>query len=193
MTDTPWSILRQEKLKSINYVLRYCLIVKRNSIDCLRDFIDNKSLTDELRQKYKEAFRCSKKNIENRNFSWIDKIIIPDFFFFFYKNSIKERLDSELLDKEVEFHKNRAKYQAISSLIFQKKVLEQVNRQLSGILDVEAPFLNYQIVKTSMNIPDKIIVGRAISKEILYQTLKGIVPVDIFTRRVKGEYSSPLY
>ena len=44
-----------------------------------------------------------------------------------------------------------------------------------------------------MNIPDKIIVGRAISKEILYQTLKGIVPVDIFTKRVKGDYSSPLY
>lgn len=193
MPATPWSILRQEKLKSINYVLKYCLIVKRNSIDCLRDFIDNKSLTDELRQKYKEAFRCSKKNIENRNFSWIDKIIIPDFLSTNYRNSIKERLDSELLDKEVEFHKNRAKYQAISSLIFQKKVLEQVNRQLAGILDVEAPFLNYQIVKTSMNIPDKIIVGRAISKEILYQTLKGIVPVDIFTRRVKGDYSSPLY
>ena len=56
-------------------------------------------------------------------FSWIDKIIIPDFLSTNYRNSIKKRLDSELLDKEVEFHKNRAKYQAISSLIFQKKSL----------------------------------------------------------------------
>lgn len=190
---TPWSVFRQERIKSIGYVIRYSLAMKKSTVQCLKDFISSHTIEEEFSDKIDQLLGSPSVNHYSYGFEWNESLKIPYFLKQERKQAILDLLKMNVESEVYTLNINRAKHQILSSLAFQKCVLSQVNEQLPRNISVSAPFLNFNVIKTVLGIPDRKNLESTLNKNILYDALKGIVPKEIFIRNTKGDYSDARY
>ncbi|MDD7184035.1 MULTISPECIES: asparagine synthase-related protein [Bacillota] len=192
MPSTPWSIVHQEKIKSIIYMFKYGILTKNTFIRCVKNLLDGEKYSSELNKKTKKAFeKIGKINISD--LSWMDSISIPEWLNFGYVEQ-GYQLIKNIISKEIEpLDVDRGRHQALQSIIFQKRVFSQIKQSVIHKTDCYAPFLNKEIIQYSLMIPAKYCSSSRMTKPMLYEALKGIVPEEVFTRGVKGDYSKALY
>lgn len=192
MPSTPWSIVHQEKFKSIIYILKYSILTKNPFFRCIRNLLDNEKYSLELTKKTKKSFENNGKVCDS-DLSWVDSISIPEWLNYKHIDQCYN-LIKNIISKNVEIlDKDRGRHQALQSIVFQKKVFSQIKQALNQKTDCCAPFLCKEIIISSLMIPAKYCVSSRMTKPILYEILKGIVPEEVFTRGVKGDYSKALY
>ncbi len=189
----PWSIIREEGIiNSIPFILKYCILKRRPFFCCLRDLADNTSLKDEVRHTIENGFSESKRN-SFRELSWSGSLVLPQWLSISAKSDAKVRISSIYSEKFQELSENRSEYQRLQSLIFQKEVFSQIKQIAGDDIEWYAPFLDAEVIKTALKIPSKYCLDPDKTKPMLYESLKGIVPLEVFTRGVKGDYSSAFY
>lgn len=158
----------------------------------IRDLADNTSLKDEVRHTIENGFSESKRN-SFRELSWSGSLVLPQWLSISAKSDAKVRISSIYSEKFQELSENRSEYQRLQSLIFQKEVFSQIKQIAGDDIEWYAPFLDAEVIKTALKIPSKYCLDPDKTKPMLYESLKGIVPLEVFTRGVKGDYSSAFY
>lgn len=192
MESTPWSIVHQEGIKSIIYALKYSFIMKRPFLSCLKDLFDKTNYKDEMKKTIKNAFKS--KNIKsNRELSWSEEITFPKWMKYESKKYSEKWIKDVFDQYNIELDLDRSRFQALQSIIFQKNVFSQINQIAGKKVSWNVPFFNMEIINLSLKIPAKYSMDLKKTKPILYEILKGIVPLEVFTRGVKGDYSYALF
>lgn len=193
MTSTPWSIIREEgMLKSITYILRYSILMRRPFISCILDLFNNIPLKKEINFSIENGFKAQ-KTPSKRELKWSDDVKFPVWITDSAKENAHNKINELFLSQFEELSDDRTHFQILQSLIFQKKVFSQIVQTAGDEIDWYAPFLDAKFIKSALTIPSKYSIDSQKTKPMLYETLKGIVPLEIFTRGVKGDYSSALY
>lgn len=193
MISAPWSIVHQEGINSIGYIIRYGVLMKRPFVSCIRDLLDNTEYEDEIRKRITDAFKYGDNDKIIRELNWSGDIKVPKWLNIKYKEKSYKWI-SNLMEKNCYLlDHDRSRFQALQSVIFQKSVFSQIKQVVGAEMDWYAPFLDMDVINDSLTIPSKFSIDVQKTKPILYEILKGIVPVEVFTRGVKGDYSNELF
>jgi asparagine synthase (glutamine-hydrolysing) len=89
---------------------------------------------------------------------------------------------------------DRARHQALASLVFEGTTVRQVNTALAGTgITWDAPFLDDRVVEAALatRIDQRLLGGRF--KPLLTTAVRGLVPADVLDRRDKGEFSAEAF
>ena len=191
MPSNPWNIVRQENLGGLLYALKYSLIMRRPFFSCLLDLIDNRGYSETVTQNLEIVFSESSEPIK-RKLGWVDGLQVPDWLSEKSKQESQSFLHSLLFSNSDPIISDRTTFQMIQSLIFQKSVLRQIQLTTNSIYWA-TPFLHKKLVEICLQIPAKYKVSSKLTKPILQRALKGIVPIEVFNRGFKGDYSDALY
>lgn len=191
MPSNPWNIVRQENLGGLLYALKYSLIMKRPFFSCLLDLLDNRGYSETVTQNLEIVFSESSEPIK-RKLGWVDGLQVPDWLSEKSKQESQSFLHSLLFSNSDPIISDRTTFQMIQSLIFQKSVLQQIQLTTNSIYWA-TPFLHKKLVEICLQIPAKYKVSSKLTKPILQRALKGIVPIEVFNRGFKGDYSDALY
>ncbi|MDQ0232886.1 asparagine synthase-related protein [Metabacillus malikii] len=188
-----WTFVRQNRMRSLSFSLRYSLLTRISYLRGVSNLIDNRSFKDVLKEEIEIGFGQAKPRRKESDLAWFGKITIPswlskDYYSPSYQiametvKEIPEGLDSD-----------RSKHQAIESLLFQRHVVSQLNNIYGSKINWQAPFLDPKIIEYALSIPIRYHSDARITKPMLYKATKGIVPIEVFTRGFKGDYSTFLY
>jgi asparagine synthase (glutamine-hydrolysing) len=194
MPANAWSLVRQNKLLSIDLGLRYCLLNRIPISVGSVDLINNSSFKDAVKNEIDTGFGYTKTTRQNSALNWCGPVTVPNWLTKPYRelsyNALIKKLDNTLdsLDSD------RSRHQMIESLLFQRHLITQINN-LYGVngMTWQAPFLDVDIINYSLAIPARYRQDHNITKSILYNSTKGLVSKNIFTRGFKGDYSTGLY
>lgn len=191
MPSNPWNIVRQENLGGLLYALKYSLIMRRPFFSCILDLLDNRSYLETMTQSLEFIFNESSGLIK-RELGWLDGLQVPDWLSEKSKKESQSFLNSLLFSNSEPIITDRTRFQMIQSLIFQKSVLRQI-QLITDSIYWATPFLQKKLVETCFQIPAKYKINSKLTKPVLQKALNGIVPIEVFNRGVKGDYSDALY
>lgn len=188
-----WSVVRQNRMRSVSFGFQYCLLTKTSFLNGVSNLMNNTSFKEALKTEIDIGFGYAKSRRKESALDWFGKITIPawlakDYHVPCYQiavktlNGISGGLDSD-----------RSKHQALESLLFQRRVLSQLNVIYGSRFTWLAPFLDPKIIESALSIPMRYHIKSGMTKPMLYQATKGIVPREVFTRGFKGDYSTFLY
>ncbi|MDS3499593.1 putative asparagine synthetase [Streptococcus pneumoniae] len=191
MPSNSWNIVRQENLGGLLYALKYSLIMRRPFFSCLLDLLDNRGYSETVIKNLEIVFNESSAPIK-RELGWVDGLQVPDWLSEKSKQESQIFLNSLLFSNSEPIISDRTAFQMIQSLIFQKSVLRQIQLTTNSIYWA-TPFLHKKLIEIYLQIPAKYKVSSKLTKPILQKALKGIVPIEVFNRGFKGDYSDALY
>lgn len=191
MPSNSWNIVRQENLGGLLYALKYSLIMRRSFFSCLLDLLDNRGYSETVIKNLEIVFNESSAPIK-RELGWVDGLQVPDWLSEKSKQESQIFLNSLLFSNSEPIISDRTAFQMIQSLIFQKSVLRQIQLTTNSIYWA-TPFLHKKLIEICLQIPAKYKVSSKLTKPILQKALKGIVPIEVFNRGFKGDYSDALY
>ncbi|WP_028517895.1 asparagine synthase-related protein [Ruminococcus flavefaciens] len=190
--SVPWSIIREEGVvRSIPLIFKYCILSRRSFLKCIKDLTNKTSLKDEVKQSIDNGFGSKKKN--KRQLSWSEDVIFPSWLTDSAKESAHSKINSLFSNQFYELSDDRSHYQRIQSILFQKEIFSQIVHVAGDEIGWYAPFLDAKVIKTALTLPSRYCTDPQKTKPMLYEALKGIVPLEVFTRGVKGDYSSAFY
>ncbi|MFD2307270.1 asparagine synthase C-terminal domain-containing protein [Enterococcus termitis] len=194
MPSNAWSLVRQNKLRSVDLGLRYCLLSRTPISIGISELINNVSFKDALQLEIDRAFGYDNTSITDSTLNWCGPIIIPNWLTEPYRKSSYKVLTNALHDTTGALDIDRSRHQIIESLLFQRRLVNQLNKiyETNGIA-WQAPFLDIEIINHSLSIPARYKQDPNLTKPILYNATKGLVAKNIFTRGFKGDYSTGLY
>ncbi|HEX1664938.1 TPA: asparagine synthetase [Streptococcus pneumoniae] len=187
MPSNSWNIVRQENLGGLLYALKYSLIMRRPFFSCLLDLLDNRGYSETVIKNLEIVFNESSAPIK-RELGWVDGLQVPDWLSEKSKQESQIFLNSLLFSNSEPIISDRTAFQMIQSLIFQKSVLRQIQLTTNSIYWA-TPFLHKKLIEICLQIPAKYKVSSKLTKPILQKALKGIVPIEVFNRGFKGDYS----
>lgn len=189
-----WSIVNHRHHKSIWFILRYAMYSKRSFIKNIFNLLKHNDYTSELRLKLDQAFGITNKKRKNHDLEWTGEISVPGWLDRRVLSSSYELAIKVINSSCVNLDEDRSKHQSLESILFQKRVLSQINL-LYGNDNFKfiSPFLDSHIVESALTVPVNFHINKGITKPILQKVTNGIVPIDVFTRGFKGDYSNELY
>ena len=194
MPSNAWSLIRQNKLRSIDLGLRYCLLNRIPISIGMVDLINNKSFKEAVKHEIDKGFGYTKTIYKNSALNWCGPVTVPNWLTKPYRELSYKALVDKLDNTLDSLDSDRSRHQMIESLLFQRHLVTQINT-IYGVngMTWQAPFLDVDIINYSLAIPARYRQDHNITKSILYNSTKGLVSKNIFTRGFKGDYSSGLY
>ena len=193
MEATPWSIVRQENMiGSLIYAIKYGLLMRRPFFSCIKDLCDDTTLQKELSTSIRNGF-AQMGDANPRQMTWSENVIIPTWMTQEARSAAQKHTEQLLKARFPDFDSDRSRFQALQSLVFQKKIFAQIVQTAGDEINWYAPFLNPMLIRVALTLPSKTSISNVRTKPMLYETLKGLVPSEVFTRGEKGDYSGALY
>ncbi|MGH1830168.1 asparagine synthase-related protein [Enterococcus gilvus] len=194
MPANAWSLVRQNKLRSIDLGLRYCLLNRIPISVGMVNLTNNNSFKEAVKHEIDKGFGYAKSAHQNSALNWCGPVTVPNWLTKPYRElSYKTLIDK--LDNTCDcLDPDRSRHQMIESLLFQRHLVTQINN-IYGVngMTWQAPFLDVDIINYSLAIPARYRQDHNVTKSILYHSTKGLVSKNIFTRGFKGDYSTGLY
>ncbi|WP_036695730.1 asparagine synthase C-terminal domain-containing protein [Paenibacillus taiwanensis] len=187
-----WSIVRQNRMRSVTFGFQYCLITRTPFLQGISNLMNNTSFKEALKTEIDIGFGHAKLRKKESDLNWFGKITIPAWLVKDYHVPCYQTAMKTLNEISGALDSDRSRHQALESLLFQKRVLSQLN-VIYGSLTWIAPFLDSKMIESSLSIPMRYHLESELTKPMLYRAIKGIVPSEVFTRGFKGDYSSFLY
>ena len=124
-------------------------------------------------------------------FSWFPNFAIPAWL----SQDAVERV-IELIQKNpippAEDELNKYQFQIHESLEFQGEVLSSMNQYFGPDMEFVAPYLEDEMIQASLVYPS-VISGQNMSKPIILEAMKGILPEFFYRDTYKSDYSYDLY
>ncbi|HCN74755.1 asparagine synthase-related protein [Pseudolactococcus plantarum] len=194
MPSYAWSLVRQNKFRSIGLSLRYCFLNRIPMKNGFANLLSNLSFKETVRHEIDKGFGYTKKIHSNSTLNWCGPITVPRWLTKMYCDLSYEMLITELETTQNGLDLDRSRHQMIESILFQRHIVTQLNKIYGANgMSWKAPFLDVEIINYSLSIPVRYRQDINLTKPILYKSTKGIVPKNIFTRGFKGDYSKELY
>lgn len=187
-----WSMVREQPRLLPNMAHRYATNTRTTFLNGIRKLLDH---TD-YQQSVTNALRHQEQNSSQfeQTLDWIGEISIPEFLSSEAHAKITDVTSRGLSGQIEPFDSDRSRHQAISSLLMQTRIMRQANIlfQLDH-MSFASPYLDPEIIDYALSFPVSRRAIKGLHKGALYKCLEGIVPLGLFTRPVKGEYSVSLY
>ncbi|MEK3924023.1 asparagine synthase C-terminal domain-containing protein [Paenibacillus sp. FSL K6-2393] len=188
-----WTLVRQNKLRSLSLGFRYCLISRISFLKGMSDLINNMPFKEAIKSEIGIGFGYNKSNKKDSALAWSGKINVPAWI-----NqdslSLSHKAAVNAVDKiSGGLDSDRSKHQALESLLFQTRVIGQLNLIYGEEYKWKSPFLDTKIIESALSIPMRHHLKSEITKPMLHKATVGIVPSEVFTRGFKGDYSTALY
>ncbi|MMZ60293.1 Asparagine synthase [compost metagenome] len=188
-----WSIVRQNRMRSLSFGFQYCLLTRTSFLKGASNLMNNTSFKEALKTEIDIGFGYAKSRKKESALDWFGKITIPAWLARDYHVPCYQIAMKTLKEISGGLDSDRSRHQALESLLFQRRVLSQVNVIYGSRFTWLAPFLDSKIIESALSIPIRYHLESGITKPMLYQATKGIVPREVFTRGFKGDYSTFLY
>ncbi|KAF6569855.1 hypothetical protein JDW19_21440 [Paenibacillus polymyxa] len=188
-----WSIVRQNRMRSLSFGFQYCLLTRTSLLKGASNLMNNTSFKEALKTEIDIGFGYAKSRKKESALNWFGKITIPAWLAKDYHVPCYQIAMKTLKEISGGLDSDRSRHQALESLLFQRRVLSQVNVIYGSRFTWLAPFLDSKIIESALSIPIRYHLESGITKPMLYQATKGIVPHEVFTRGFKGDYSTFLY
>lgn len=194
MPANAWSLVRENKLRSIDFGLQYCLLSRIPISVGIKDLMNNRTFKDAVKYELDKGFGYAKPSRHSSPLNWCGSVTVPNWLTKPYHKLSYEALLKKLDDTVSGLDLDRSRHQIIESLLFQRRLISQLNKIYGDNgMTWQAPFLDVEIINYSLSIPACYRQDSNLTKPILYKSTKGIVSKSIFTRGSKGDYSTSLY
>lgn len=189
-----WSVARQNRVRGVGFGLKYCILTRAPFIKCLQDLLDNTDFKESVQAEIGFSFQNKKKIYRNTTLNWIGSFLVPSWLTPSCQEMIQSTMQKVLDKNPPALDPDRTRHQGLESILFQRKIMSQLNRIYgSDEMIWQSPFLNSEIVGTALSLPAKYRWDYKLTKPTLYNSLKGIMPMEVFTRGYKGDYTASRY
>ncbi|MED3801035.1 asparagine synthase C-terminal domain-containing protein [Lysinibacillus xylanilyticus] len=188
-----WSVVRQNRMRSLSFGFQYCLLTRTPFLKGVSNLMNSMSFKEALKTEIDIGFDYAKSRRKESVLDWFGKITIPAWIAKDYHVPCYQIAMKTLNEISGGLDSDRSRHQALESLLFQRRVLSQLNVIYGNRLTWLSPFLDSEIIESALSIPMRYHSKSGITKPMLYQATKGIVPSEVFTRGFKGDYSTFLY
>lgn len=188
-----WTLVRQNRMRSLSFSIQYSLLTRIPIIKGVSNLLDNRLFKEALKEEIDIGFGHAASRRKASDLDWFGKITIPAWLAKDYLDPCYQLAMKTIKEIPGGLDDDRSKHQALESLLFQRRILSQLNAIYGSRINWKAPFLDIEMIESALSLPIRYHLNSRITKPMLYQATKGIVPMEVFTRGFKGDYSAFLY
>ncbi|NJQ01249.1 lasso peptide isopeptide bond-forming cyclase [Streptomyces zingiberis] len=193
MPACAWSLARATPVRGLRLVNRYRLANRWPWRTTVRALLDRSTFRQNLAGAA-AAIGEPPPPIDEPDFGWVFAPRMPAWATPDAVAAVRELLTSAAADGPGPLDADRARHQALASLVFEGTTVRQVNTALAGTgVTWDAPFLDDRVVEAALatRIDERLAAGRF--KPLLAEAVRGAVPAEILARRDKGEFSAEAF
>lgn len=190
MPACAWSLARTRPLSGLRLVNKYRLANRWSYGGTLRSLLDSSTFADDLAALAGRIGDRPRPATEP-DFGWTFTPRMPPWATGDAVAAVRDLITQVAGDEQSPLDGDRARHQALASLVFEGSMIRQFNTVLAetGIY-WDAPLLDDRVVEAALSarVDERLAGGRY--KPLLTSAMRGIVPADILGRRDKGEFSA---
>ncbi|NUP23808.1 MAG: lasso peptide isopeptide bond-forming cyclase [Streptomyces sp.] len=188
-----WSLARAHPVSGLKLVNRYRLANRWSWGATVRALTDRSTFAQNLAA---VAARISAPPppINEPDFGWVFAPRMPSWATPDAVAAVRKLLTTAAAETPGPLDADRARHQALASIVFEGKTVRQVNTAVAGTGIVwDAPLLDDRVLEAALStqVDQRLAAGRF--KPLLTSAVRGIVPADILDRRDKGEFSAEAF
>ncbi|MFK0114286.1 lasso peptide isopeptide bond-forming cyclase [Streptomyces sp. NPDC090994] len=193
MPACAWSLARAHPVSGLKLVNRYRLANRWSWGATVRALTDRSTFAQNLTA---VAARISAPPppIDEPDFGWVFAPRMPAWATPDAVAAVRKLLTTAAAETPSPLDADRARHQALASIVFEGKTVRQVNTVVAGTGTVwDAPFLDDRVLEAALStqVDQRLASGRF--KPLLTTAVRGVVPADILGRRDKGEFSAEAF
>ncbi|MET9294168.1 lasso peptide isopeptide bond-forming cyclase [Streptomyces sp. NPDC003077] len=193
MPACAWSLARAHPVGGLKLVNRYRLANRWSWTATVRALADRSTFAQNLAA---VAARISAPPppLDEPDFGWVFAPRLPAWATPDAVAAVRNLLTTAARETPVPLDADRARHQALASIVFEGKTIRQVNTIVAGTgIAWDAPFLDDRVLEAALStqIDQRLATGRF--KPLLTSAVRGLVPGDILDRRDKGEFSAEAF
>lgn len=192
LPSSVWTLFREVGWRSPLLALSYWRSDRHSFSLIMRDLFSRKSYGNELTTALRASLESGKPK-RTLPSAWLGSVQLPPFL---TPNAIE--ICAEYFEDNIRaiipLDDDRSRHQALESLILQTRITREADL-LFGERGVRfySPFLEPDVVAAALSLPHGYRHAPRLNRAGLFHAVKGLVPREVFTRPLKGEYSSSLY
>jgi asparagine synthase (glutamine-hydrolysing) len=193
MPACAWSLARATPVGGLRLVNRYRLANRWPWRATLRALLDRSTFTQSLRG-VAARIDTPPPPVDEPDFGWVFAPRLPAWATPDAVAAVRALLVDAATEGPGPLDADRARHQALASLVFEGTTVRQVNTALAGTgITWDAPFLDDRVVEAALatRIDQRLLGGRF--KPLLTSAVRGLVPSDVLDRRDKGEFSAEAF
>ncbi|MFJ8109917.1 lasso peptide isopeptide bond-forming cyclase [Streptomyces sp. NPDC096132] len=193
MPACAWSLARAQPVGGLRLVNRYRLANRWSWGATVRALADRSGFARNLTA---VAARISAPPppLDEPDFGWVFAPRMPTWATPDAVTAVRDLLTTAARETPEPLDADRARHQALASIVFEGNTVRHVNTAIAGTGTVwDAPFLDDRVLEAALStrIDQRLASGRF--KPLLTSAVRGIVPDDILDRRDKGEFSAEAF
>ncbi|MFI6547237.1 lasso peptide isopeptide bond-forming cyclase [Streptomyces prunicolor] len=193
MPACAWSLARATPVDGLRLVNRYRLANRWPWRATVRSLLDRSTFAQNL-GRVAARIDAPPPPIDEPDFGWVFAPRMPAWATPDAVAAVRALLTDAATGGPGPLDADRARHQALASLVFEGTTVRQVNTALAGTgITWDAPFLDDRVVEAALatRIDQRLLGGRF--KPLLTSAAQGLVPADILGRRDKGEFSAEAF
>ncbi|MFF0106685.1 lasso peptide isopeptide bond-forming cyclase [Streptomyces hirsutus] len=193
MPACAWSLARAHPVGGLALVNRYRLANRWTWGATVRALTDRSTFAQNLAA---VAARISDppQPLSEPDFGWVFAPRMPAWATPDAVSAVRDLLTAAAADTPGPLDTDRARHQALASIVFEGKTVRQANTAVAGTGIVwDAPLLDDRVLEAALStrVDQRLAAGRF--KPLLTTAVRGTVPDDILDRRDKGEFSAEAF
>lgn len=188
-----WSLARATPVGGLRLVNRYRLANRWPLRATVRELLDRSTFERNL-GRVAARIDAPPPPVDDPDFGWVFAPRLPAWATPDAVAAVRDLLTDAAEEGPGPLDGDRARHQALASLVFEGTNVRQVNTALAGTgITWDAPLLDDRVVEAALatRIDQRLLGGRF--KPLLTSAVRGIVPADILDRRDKGEFSAEAF
>ncbi|MFK0000188.1 lasso peptide isopeptide bond-forming cyclase [Streptomyces werraensis] len=193
MPACAWSLARIRPADGLRLVNRYRLANRWPWRSTLRQLADRSTFAQNLTE-VAGRITAPPPPVNEPDFGWVFAPRMPAWATPDAVAAVRDLLTTAAERTPEPLDADRARHQALSSVVFEGNTVRQVNTAVVGTgLVWEAPFLDDRVLEAAFatRIDERLAAGRF--KPLLTTAVRGLVPDDFLSRRDKGEFSAETF
>ncbi len=193
MPACAWSLARAHPVSGLRLVNRYRLANRWPLGATLRALADRSTFAQNLTA-VAARISTAPAPVNDPDFGWAFAPRMPAWATPDAVAAVRELFTEAATRTPEPLDADRARHQALASIVFEGKTVRQVNTVVAGTGIVwDAPFLDDRVLEAALctEIDQRLASGRF--KPLLTSAVRGVVPADILDRRDKGEFSAEAF
>ncbi|MFJ9036840.1 lasso peptide isopeptide bond-forming cyclase [Streptomyces sp. NPDC102406] len=193
MPTSAWSLARARPVSGLRLVNRYRLANRWSWTGTVRALADRSTFARNLTD-VAARIGAPPPPLDVPDFGWVFAPRMPAWATPDAVAEVRRLLVTAAAEQPEPLDDDRARHQALASLVFEGATIRQVNTALAGTGIVwDAPFLDDRVIEAALatRVEDRLASGRF--KPLLVDAVRGAVPDGILDRRDKGEFSAEAF
>ncbi|MFF3494852.1 lasso peptide isopeptide bond-forming cyclase [Streptomyces sp. NPDC002795] len=193
MPTSAWSLARARPVSGLRLVNRYRLANRWSWGGTVRALADRSTFSRGL-ARVAARIGDPPPPLDEPDFGWVFAPRMPAWATPEAVAEVRRLLTRAAAEQPEPLDADRARHQALASLVFEGSTIRQVNTALAGTGIVwDAPFLDDRVIEAALatRVEERLASGRF--KPLLTDAVRGAVPDGILDRRDKGEFSAEAF